>query len=44
MADALDMPQPEQRARHARFLGRVLRWSARDWINAQLADLGVEDV
>jgi len=44
MADALDMPQAEQRARHARFLGRVLRWSARDWINAQLADLGVENV
>ncbi|MBV9597264.1 MAG: trehalose-6-phosphate synthase [Chloroflexi bacterium] len=44
MADALDMPPAEQRERHARFLGRVLRWSARDWINAQLADLGVENV
>src|SRR5262249_8414182 len=44
MADALDMPVVEQRARHARFLERVMRWSARDWINAQLADLSVDKV
>jgi trehalose 6-phosphate synthase len=44
LADALDMPQAEQRARHERFLERVMRWTARDWINAQLADLGVESV
>jgi trehalose 6-phosphate synthase len=43
MADALDMPGQERRARHARFLERVTRWSARDWLNAQLADLGVSD-
>ncbi|HEY2595102.1 MAG TPA: trehalose-6-phosphate synthase, partial [Chloroflexota bacterium] len=42
MADALDMPPAEQRTRHARFLESVMRWSARDWINAQLADLGVD--
>jgi trehalose 6-phosphate synthase len=41
MADALEMPGPERRARHARFLARVKRWSARDWLNAQLADLDV---
>lgn len=39
MADALDMPQGERRARHARFLSRVEKWTARDWLNAQLADL-----
>ncbi|MBV8714349.1 MAG: trehalose-6-phosphate synthase, partial [Chloroflexi bacterium] len=44
MADALDMPAAEKRARHTRFLDRVLRWSARDWLNAQLADLQVEAV
>jgi trehalose 6-phosphate synthase len=41
MSDALDMPAAERRNRHARFLTRVNRWSARDWLNAQLADLGV---
>jgi hypothetical protein len=35
------MPLPERRARHKRFLERVTQWSARDWLNAQLADLGV---
>src|ERR1700730_8475509 len=34
MADALDMPAPERRARHRRFLKRVIDWSARDWLNA----------
>ncbi len=41
MADALDMPLAERRRRHIEFLDRVTRWSARDWLNAQLADLGV---
>jgi trehalose 6-phosphate synthase len=41
IAEALDMPLAERRARHGRFLERVLRWSARDWLNAQLRDLGV---
>jgi trehalose 6-phosphate synthase len=41
MAEALEMPAPERRSRHARFLQRVMRWSARDWLNAQLTDLGV---
>jgi trehalose 6-phosphate synthase len=41
MAEALDMPLPERRARHARFLRRVTGWSARDWLSAQLDDLGV---
>jgi trehalose 6-phosphate synthase len=41
MADALDMPAAERRVRHRRFLDRVLKWSARDWLTAQLADLGV---
>jgi trehalose 6-phosphate synthase len=41
MADALDMPPAERRARHRRFLDRVKRWSARDWLNAQLTDLGL---
>jgi trehalose 6-phosphate synthase len=41
MADALDMPVRVRKARHTRFLGIVTRWSARDWLNAQLADLGV---
>jgi trehalose 6-phosphate synthase len=44
MSDALDMPQADKRARHTRFLERVMRWSAHDWINAQLADLGVQSV
>jgi trehalose 6-phosphate synthase len=41
MADALDMPGTQRRERHARFLESVTRWTARDWLNAQLADLGV---
>jgi trehalose 6-phosphate synthase len=41
MADALDMPHTERRARHARFRERVTGWSARDWLNAQMQDLGV---
>ena len=42
MAEGLDMPLNERRARHSRFLERVMRWSARDWLNAQLADLHVQ--
>jgi trehalose-6-phosphate synthase len=42
MAAALDMSLAERRARHARFLDRVSAWSARDWLNAQLRDLGLE--
>jgi trehalose 6-phosphate synthase len=41
IAEALDMPSTERRARHARFLERIEQWSARDWLNAQLADLQV---
>jgi trehalose 6-phosphate synthase len=41
MAEALDMPLAERSARHSRFADRVNRWSARDWLNAQLADLHV---
>ena len=44
MADALDMPHAERQARHVRFADRVRQWTARDWLNAQLADLGVEGV
>src|SRR6185436_4190529 len=44
MADALDMPAADRRARHKRFLERVTRWTARDWLNAQLGDLGVSEV
>ena len=43
MAEALDMPLSERRARHTRFRDRVLTWSARDWLNAQLRDLRVGD-
>jgi trehalose 6-phosphate synthase len=44
MAEALDMPAAERRERHARFLDRITRWTARDWLNAQLTDLGVGGV
>jgi trehalose 6-phosphate synthase len=43
IAAALDMPTTERRARRTRLLERVNRWSARDWLNAQLVDLGVGD-
>jgi trehalose 6-phosphate synthase len=43
MAQALDMGLDERRERHARFLERVNAWTARDWLNAQLRDLGVAD-
>jgi trehalose 6-phosphate synthase len=41
MSEALDMPIAEQRKRHKLFRDRVLKWSARDWLSAQLGDLGV---
>jgi trehalose 6-phosphate synthase len=44
MAQAFDMPLAERRARHTRFLKRVTQWSAHDWLNAQLVDLGVRDL
>jgi trehalose 6-phosphate synthase len=44
MADALDMPESERAARLARFRDRVTRWTARDWLSAQLVDLGSERV
>jgi trehalose 6-phosphate synthase len=44
MATALTMPLAEQRARHRRFLERISHWSARDWLNAQLTDLGVGEL
>jgi trehalose 6-phosphate synthase len=43
MAQALEMPAAERRARHSRFLARVNAWTARDWLSAQLRDLGVRD-
>jgi trehalose 6-phosphate synthase len=42
MAEALDMPAEERRNRRERLLERITRWSARDWLDAQLADLSVE--
>jgi trehalose 6-phosphate synthase len=42
IADALNMPEPERAARLARFRERVTRWTARHWLSAQLADLGLE--
>ncbi|MBV9543357.1 MAG: trehalose-6-phosphate synthase [Chloroflexi bacterium] len=44
LIDSLDMPVSERRQRHAQFLQRVHNWSARDWLNAQLVDLGVQEV
>ncbi len=33
------MPEAERRSRAARMRERVLAWTARDWLRAQLADL-----
>lgn len=41
LASALEMPAPERRARHRRFLDRIASWTARHWLDAQLADLGL---
>jgi trehalose 6-phosphate synthase len=42
LAVALDMPAAERHERYARFHTRIQAWTARDWLNAQLADLGVD--
>ena len=43
MADALDMPRDGRaHARLARSRERVTRWTARDWLAAQLEDLGLD--
>ncbi len=42
MAEALDMPAPRRKARHAQFQKVVNTWSARDWLEAQLRDLGLD--
>jgi trehalose 6-phosphate synthase len=39
MAQALDMPEAERTARLSRFRERVYRWTAQDWLEAQLRDL-----
>jgi trehalose 6-phosphate synthase len=44
MAAALKMPLAERTARRARLLARVSGWTARDWLAAQLADLGLPSV
>jgi trehalose 6-phosphate synthase len=41
MADALDMPNQERTVRLDRFRARVMRWTARNWLSAQLGDLGI---
>jgi trehalose-6-phosphate synthase len=41
MIEALNMPLRERRERHTRFVRRVEKWTGRDWLNAQLADLRV---
>jgi trehalose 6-phosphate synthase len=41
LAQAVRMPRDERAARLCAFRGRVLGWTARDWLQAQLADLGV---
>ncbi len=42
MAEALAMPCAERAQRLHRFRGHVERWTARDWLSAQLGDLGLE--
>jgi trehalose 6-phosphate synthase len=39
---ALELPMAERAVRLARIRRRVLEWTNRDWLAAQLADLGVE--
>jgi trehalose 6-phosphate synthase len=41
MAEALDMPAAKRKARHTEFLKIVNNWSARDWLEAQMRDLGL---
>jgi trehalose 6-phosphate synthase len=40
LARALDLPAGDRAVRLARFRERVERWTAADWLAAQLADLG----
>lgn len=42
MAGALDMPDDERSRRLTRFRNRIARWTAHDWLAAQLVDLGLE--
>ncbi|MBI4213761.1 MAG: trehalose-6-phosphate synthase [Chloroflexi bacterium] len=42
MSCALDMPDAERAARLERLRNRVCRWTAADWLSAQLSDLGIE--
>ncbi len=41
MAEALDMPKAERQERLQRLRERVHRWTAQDWLAAQLADLRI---
>lgn len=41
LAQALDMPETLRMEKLARFRERVSRWTANDWLAAQLRDLGV---
>ncbi|MSQ24224.1 MAG: trehalose-6-phosphate synthase [Chloroflexi bacterium] len=41
MSKALDMPSAERAVRLSAFRNRVSQWTAKDWLSAQLADLGV---
>ena len=42
MASALDMPWEERTRRRARLHERVSRWTAAEWLEAQLRELGLE--
>ncbi len=42
LAAALEMPDAERLRRLALFRSRIARWTARDWLEAQLVDLGLE--
>ncbi len=43
LAAAVDMPADQRAARLGRFREQVERWTASDWLFAQLRDLGVSD-
>lgn len=43
MAEGLDMPPAERAARLGRFRDRIERWTAADWLAAQLRDLGLDE-
>ncbi len=42
MATALDMPARQRQAHLDEFRARIYRWTAQDWLSAQLCDLGLE--